>query len=262
MKVRQSKSAPVGVLSKVLSIFELLDRAPNGLQLRQIAEQAKINKSTAYRFLAHLEKEGYLLRDVSGAYLVGPRLVRLGSGSTFQATLCKVGRPVLESIWKESGETVNLGILEGKEILYIDVIESPHTFRLVSPVGMRRPLYCTGLGKVILAFLSAKQREELIATIQFERLTPQTFLRPADFRAELQRIQRRGYALDNEEAVPGARCVAAPIFDHTGFVVAGISLSGPTTRMSRTRITELGAIAKDAARTVSLQLGHTGETSL
>ena len=259
MKVRQSKSAPVGVLSKVLSIFELLDRAPGGLQLRQIAEQAKINKSTAYRFLAHLEKEGYLLRDASGAYLLGPRLVRLGSGSTFQSTLVKIARPVLESLWKEFGETINLGVLDGKDLLYIDVIESQNTFRLVSPAGMRRPLYCTGLGKVILAFLTAKQREDLIAVIKFERFTPQTFVRPADFRAELQRIQRRGYALDNEEAVSGARCVAAPVFDHTGFVVAGISISGPTTRMSRNRITELGAIAKSASRTISQQLGFSGE---
>jgi DNA-binding IclR family transcriptional regulator len=260
MRVRQSKSAPVGVLSKVLSIFELLDRAPGGLQLRHIAEQAKLNKSTAYRFLAHLENEGYLLRDAEGAYLVGPRLVRLGSGSTWQSTLCRVGRPVLESLWTESGETVNLGVLDGKDVLYLDVIESPHNFRLVSQVGMRRPLYCTGLGKVILAFLPARQREELIVATKFERLTPHTLVRAADFRAELQRIQRRCYALDNEEAVSGARCVAAPVFDHTGMVVAGISVSGPATRMTRGRITEIGATLKAAAHEVSRQLGYSGET--
>src|ERR1700729_2419097 len=113
MKVRKSNAAPVGVLTKVLSIFDLLDRSRDGLQLRSIAEQTKVNKSTAYRFLAHLDKAGYLVRDSTGAYLLGPRLVRLGSGSTYKSTICKVSRPILDTLWKEIGETVNLGALDG-----------------------------------------------------------------------------------------------------------------------------------------------------
>ena len=139
MKVRKSSSAPVGVLTKVLSIFELLDRSHNGLQLRAIAEQTKLNKSTAYRFLAHLEREGYLVRDSTGAYLLGPRLVHLGSGSTYQSTIRSVSRPILEALWRETGETVNLAVLDRTEILYLSVFESRHTFRMVSEVGTRRP---------------------------------------------------------------------------------------------------------------------------
>jgi len=258
IRVRKSSSAPVGVLTKVLAIFELLDRSPNGLQLRYIAEQAQLNKSTAYRFLAHLENEGYLVRDDTGAYLLGPRLVRLGSGSTYQSTICKVSRPVLEKLWRESGETVNLGALDGREVLYLDVLESPHNFRLASRVGMRRPLHCTGLGKVILAWQPSAFRDELLASAKLEKLTTHSIIRQAELIAEIGRVQRRGYAIDNEEVELGARCVAAPLFDSSGNVVAGISVSGPVTRMSRTRTPEMAQAVKKAAAEISQRLGYTG----
>lgn len=258
MKMRPSSSAPVGVLTKVLSIFELLDRSPGGLQLRYIANQTKLNKSTAHRFLAHLEKAGYLVRDNTGAYLLGPRLVHLGAGSAYQSTICKVSRPIFESLWNECNETVNLGVLEGREILYLDVLESPHNFRLVSKIGMRRPLHCTGLGKAILAWQPASFRDELLAIAKLEKLTTHSITRPADLIAELGRIRRRGYALDNEEAELGARCVAAPVMDSSGYVAAGISVSGPVTRLSRNRTTEIAAAVKRAALEISQHLGYTG----
>lgn len=256
--MRRSSPAPVGVLTKVLSIFELLDRSPDGLQLRHIAEQTKLNKSTAYRFLAHLESAAYLVRDITGAYLLGPRLVRLGSSSTYQSTIRKVSRPILEALWCVSGETVNLGVLDGREVLYLSVLESRHSFRLVSQVGMRRPVHCTGLGKAILAWQPASFRDDLLASSRLERFTPYSITRPAELIAELVRIQRRGYALDNEEVELGARCVAAPVLDSSAFVAAGISVSGPVTRMSRTRTIEIAGAVKRAALDISRQLGYSG----
>jgi len=256
MKVRKSNAAPVGVLTKVLSIFDLLDRSHDGLQLRAIAEQTKLNKSTAYRFLAHLERAGYLVRDNTGAYLLGPRLVHLGSGSTYQYTIRKVSRPILESLWRGTGETVNLAVLDGREVLYLDVIESPHNFRLVSQVGMRRPLHCTALGKAVLAWQSANFRDELFATTKFEKLTPHSITRSSELIAELGRIQRRGYALDDEEVELGARCVAAPVMDASGQIAAGISVSGPTIRMSRTRTAQIADEVRRAALDISVHLGY------
>lgn len=262
MKVRRSSSAPVGVLTKVLSIFDLLDRSPDGLQLRSIAEQTKLNKSTAYRFLAHLEKDGYLVREGSGAYLLGPRLVHLGSGSTYQSTIRRISRPILEELWHESGETVNLGVLTGRDVLYLDVLESPHDFRLVSKIGMRRPVHCTGLGKAILAWQPARFREELLANTKFERLTTHTILRPAEMVAELGRIRRVGYAVDNEEAELGARCVAAPVFDSSGLIAAGVSVSGPVIRMSRSRTAEMAKAVKRAALKISRHLGYSASSAV
>ncbi len=156
-----------------------------------------------------------------GAYLLGPRLVHLGSGSTYQSTIRKVSRPILDTLWRETGETVNLAVLDGREILYLDVIESPHNFRLVSQVGMRRPLHCTALGKAVLTWQSASFRDELLSTTKFEKLTPHSITRASELIAELGRIQRRGYALDDEEVELGARCVAAPVLDSSGQVAAG-----------------------------------------
>src|SRR5437899_1588100 len=99
IRAHASKAGPVGVLSKVLRVLEALDAAPAGLQLKHVAEQTGINKSTAYRFLAHLESEGYLFRDEAGAYIIGPKLARLGSGNAYHATLRSVSRPVMQQLW-------------------------------------------------------------------------------------------------------------------------------------------------------------------
>lgn len=255
MKIRQSNAAPVGVLTKVLSIFELLDQSSGALPLRAIAERTGFNKSTTYRFLAHLEKAGYLVRDDQGGYLLGPHLVRLGSGSKYQLTIRSVSRPTLELLWRDCGETVNLGVLDGREILYLDVLESAHNFRLVSQIGSRRPLHCTGLGKVILSCQSPDVRDELIGSIHLEKITSHSIIRKSALMDELSRIQRRGYAVDNEEAVLGARCVAVPIWDSSNCVVAGISVSGPVTRMTKTRTTEIAAALKEASAAISKRLG-------
>lgn len=255
MKVKPSNSAPVGVLTKVLSIFELLDQSSGALPLRTIAEQTGFNKSTTYRFLAHLEKAGYLVRNSEGAYLLGPRLVRLGSGSKYQSTIQSISRPALELVWRNCGETVNLGVLDGREVLYLDVIESPNNFRLVSQIGIRRPLHCTGLGKAILSWQPANLIEELISSIKMEKFTSHSITRKSALAAELSRIQRRGYAVDDQEVVLGAKCVAVPIWDSSNRVVAAISVSGPVTRMTRTRTIEIASALKQASAAISKNLG-------
>lgn len=167
IRARESKSAPVGVVAKLLRILEALDASPSGLQLREIAEQTSVNKSTAYRFVPHLENEGYLLRDEAGGYVVGPKLAGLGGGIAYHATLRKISRPMAVALSNETKETVNLGVLDGHELLYLEVIESPHSFRMASQPGMHRPLHCTALGKALLAFLPNEQHEELLLMLTF-----------------------------------------------------------------------------------------------
>jgi DNA-binding IclR family transcriptional regulator len=256
MKPRKPGTAPVGVLTKVLAIFDLLDRTPGGLQLRSITQLTKLNKSTAWRFLSHLEGAGYVVRDGAGAYLLGPRLVHLGAGSTYQGTICRVSHPILEELWRQTGETVNLGVLDGKEVLYLSVLESPHSFRLVSKAGLRRPLHCTALGKVILAGQPSAVRDELMTATKFEKLTPRSITRPGELIAELGRIQSRGYAIDNEEVVEGARCIAAPILDCSGYVAAAVSVSGPVARMSRACVPAIARYVQQAGNRISASLGY------
>src|SRR5271156_2078450 len=150
---KKLKSAPVGVITKVLQILELLYQFPEGLQLKHVADKTGINKSTALRFLNHLEQEGYLLRDSDSAYVLGLRVMRLGGSKSFEKVLCKMSRPILENLRKITSETVNLAVLEGMNILLLDVLESPHRFSVLSEVGETGELYCTALGKAILAYM-------------------------------------------------------------------------------------------------------------
>ena len=256
IRARESKSAPVGVVTKVRHILETLHDAPSGLQLKDVAQLTGINKSTAYRFLAHLEHDGYVFRDSSGAYAIGVRLARLASGSSYQTTLRKLSRPILQQLWRVTGETVNIAVLDGREVLYLDVMESSHTFRLVSQVGMRRPVYCTALGKAMLAFIPEEEQQYFFDGMSFERFTPHTIRGAAQLRKEFALIRQRGYSIDNEEAYLGSRCIGAPIFEASGKIAAALSVSGPTTRVTRERVPAMAASAKNAAMAISRTLGY------
>jgi DNA-binding IclR family transcriptional regulator len=256
IRPRESKSAPVGVVTKVLRILETLHEAPAGLQLKDVALQTAIHKSTAYRFLAHLEHEGYVFRDASGAYAIGVRLARLALGTSYQTTLRKISRPILQQLWRATGETVNLAVMDGREVLYLDVMESSHTFRLVSQVGIRRPVYCTALGKVMLAFVPEEEQQYFFEGMSFERFTPHTVKGVAQLRKDFASIRQRGYSIDNEEAYLGSRCIGAPIFEASGKIAAAVSVSGPTTRVTREKVSTFAAAARSAAMAVSRSLGY------
>jgi DNA-binding IclR family transcriptional regulator len=257
MRTRKSKSAPVGVIGKVLRILELLDQAPAGLQLKDIAAKSGINKSTAHRFLSHLEAQAYLFRNIEGIYMIGPKLARLGGGVNIQATLRAIARPFLEKLREVTDETVNLAVLDGSSILYLDVLESLHTFRLVSQVGMRRDLHCTSLGKAILANLNDERRmDEILASIQFAPDTARTVTNLARLKKDLLQTHERGFSLDDEEAVVGARCIGAPIFGGDGQVLAAISVSGPVSRVSKERLPFFSNEICKAAQEISWRLGY------
>src|SRR5258707_4919016 len=203
-------AAPVGVISKVLRILEALQGSSAGLGLKAICDLTDIHKSTAHRFLKHLERERYLIRTEAGAYLIGPRLSQMSARGNQGATLQAVARSILWELWKSTQETVNLAILDQGTVLYVDVIESPHEFRLSSRIGTRRSLHVTALGKALAAFLPAEPRENILSTITFQPSTPRTIMNLLQFRQELDKIRRQGYAVDDEEAGLRAcrRCIS------------------------------------------------------
>jgi DNA-binding IclR family transcriptional regulator len=248
-------SAPVGVISKVLLILEALQSSSAGLGLKAICDLTGIHKSTAHRFLKHLEREGYLIRTEAGAYLIGPRLSQMSARGNQGATLQAVARPILWELWKSTQETVNLAVLDQGTVLYVDVIESPHEFRLSSRVGARRSLHVTALGKALAAFLPAAARENVLSTITFQKSTERTIMNLLQFRQELEKIGRQGYAVDDEEAVQGARCVSAPILNSEGAPIAAVSVSGPVTRVSPNQVGGLAGAVTSAARAISAAMG-------
>jgi DNA-binding IclR family transcriptional regulator len=254
-RVQETKVEGVGVIAKVFQILEALDGSPSGLTLKPICEATGVHKSTAHRFLKHLERDGYILRTQSGAYMIGPRLSQMGARSNHRVTLQEVARPILWELWKSTGETVNLAVPDQGTVLYVDVLESPHEFRLASRVGVRRPLHATGLGKALASFMPEDLRERMFSNVVFQPLTAKTIMNMTQLREELERVKHQGYAVDNEETTLGARCVSAPIFDADRFAVAAVSVSGPVTRISPEQVPGLAAAVVRAAREVSAAMG-------
>jgi len=254
-------AAPVGVISKVLRILEALQGSSGGLPLKAICDRTGIHKSTAHRFLKHLEHERYLIRTEAGAYLIGPRLSQLSPRGNQEATLQAVARPILWELWKSTQETVNLAVLDQGTVLYVDVIESPHEFRLSSRVGTRRSVHVTALGKALAAFLPAELLESILGSIAFQPATPRTIGNLVQFRQELEKIRRQGYAVDDEEAVQGARCVSAPILNSDGEPIAAVSVSGPVTRVSPNQVAALAGAVTSAARAISVAMGFSQRDS-
>lgn len=251
-KKKPRKSAPVGVITKVLRILELLNQFSEGLQLKDIANKTGINKSTALRFLDHLERENYLLRDPRGAYSLGLRLMRLGGSKSFEKVLCTISRPILENLRTITSENVNLAVLEGMNVLHLDVLESPHRLSVVSVIGQTGDVYCTALGKAVLAYMEdGPRKDDLLASIKFVAKTPRTITSMARLKEDLAQVRKQGFAHDDEEDSIGARCIGAPIFGADGSVIAALSVSGPISRIPKQRLQYYAGLACQAAENIS-----------
>src|SRR5258707_4361073 len=209
--MKRVETTAVGVISKVFKILEAIQGSPSGLTLKPICDVTGVHNSTAHRFLKHLEHDGYLIRTDTGAYLIGPKFSQLSVRANHRATLQAVSRPILSELWKSTRETVNLATLDQGHVLYIEVLESPHEFRLSSRVGSRRSLHATALGKALAAFLRETNREQILEGLNFQALTPKTIMNLVQFRQELEKVRQQGFAVDDEETTVGARCVSAPI---------------------------------------------------
>jgi DNA-binding IclR family transcriptional regulator len=254
-KKKQRKSAPVGVITKVLRVLELLSQFSEGLQLKDIADKTGINKSTAHRFLSHLEQENYLLRDPNGAYSLGLRLMRLGGSKSFEKVLCTISRPILENLRNITSENVNLAVLEGMNVLHLDVLDSPHRLSVISEIGQIGEVYCTALGKAILAYMEDGPRKDgLFASIKFVAKTPRTITSMARLKKDLAQIRKQGFAHDDEEDSIGARCIGAPIFGPNGSVIAALSVSGPISRIPRHRLPDYARLVCQAAQDISASI--------
>jgi DNA-binding IclR family transcriptional regulator len=260
----KKKLKPVGVITKVLRILELLYEFPEGLQLKHVANRTGINKSTALRFLNHLEHEGYLLRDSDGAYVLGLRVMRLGGSKSFEKVLCKMSRPILENLRTITSETVNLAVLEGRNVLLVDVLESPHRFSVLSEIGETGEVYCTALGKAIVAFMEdGPRKDEIFASTHFVAKTPHTIMSIARLKQDLAQTRKQGFAHDDEEAFVGARCIGAPIFSPDGSVIGALSVSGPISRIPKQRMLYYAKLVCQAARniTASIDLSTTEKST-
>ena len=233
-------------LDRVVAILDLLSASDNSLSLAEICQQMDLRKSTAHRALMALERTGLIERAPSHRYRLGLKLYDMGHRAVEQIDLRAHAHPHLRKLALRVGETVHLGVLHQSRVMYIDKIEPVSRLVCVgSRTGTSNPVYCTSLGKAILAFMAPEEAAKVIARIQFKGFTAHTSTSPQELLEALDRVRRRGFAIDDEEMELGTRCIGAPIHGLNGEVIAAVSVSGSTTRITAQRAP---AIATDVIR--------------
>jgi len=246
----------VQVLDRALGILDSLSNEGPELGPAELSEMLDLHKSTVHRLLMVLERHRLIeRRPQNGKYRLGMRLFELGSQAVAQLDLRERAKPYLERVVSETGETAHICILNGDRMLSIVNVESPHTLRTPSTVGQRTPLHCTSVGKTLLAFLPEDEADELITNCELTRYTDRTLTTRMKLKAELKLIRRRGYAMDNGEIEEGLRCLAAPVWDYSGKVIAALSIAGPAFRLTEARIPAVSQVVIDAAKRLSEELG-------
>lgn len=250
----------VQALAHGLAVLEAMARDESDWQgVSDIAARLRMHKSTVLRLLATLEHCGYVEQDLATRrYRLRLKLFELGSQVVGRTDLLKEARPVLERLNRECGEVVHLGVLDEGQVVYVEKVESTHTIRMYSRIGRRSPLHCTGVGKALLAFLPSEEIVRIIETKGLKGYTPNTITDRSALLRHLEDVRARGVAFDNEEHEPGIRCVAAPVWDRTGALVAAISVAGPSLRMTPERLEELARPVMEAALEISRRLGYVG----
>ena len=232
--------ANVQSLERALTILNKLSEYPNGLQVTRLAEQVGLTKSTVHRLLATLVNMNYVTKDEeTDKYKIGLQILFLSRNLLNDNDVITVAKPHLEKLSLEVNETVHLCIENLGEIVYVDKIDSNQTVRMFSRIGSRAPMYCTAVGKVLLSGMEQDKVESVISKTEFIAKTPTTITSKEELIEEIQKIKKEGYALDNAENEESLRCIAAPIYDHNGKMIASFSISGPNNRVTMEMVNEI-----------------------
>ena len=253
--VRKGKemSSALGA-SRLLLIIESLAVEPE-LGITELSKQFGWGKGTVHRLLSSLVEMGYAEQiSETGKYQLTIKLFEIGSAVIHRSGIPQVALPVMEDLSGETGETINLAVLDGSEIVYLQRVESMEFLGVNIRIGSRLPAYCTALGKVLLANQSEDVLEDLLRNVRLVQRTPNTITDRRKLREELSAIRERGYALDREEFSVGLRCASAPIQNAKAETVAALSIAGPATRLTEDRLSSLAQLVIEAASSISGKL--------
>jgi DNA-binding IclR family transcriptional regulator len=248
------------VLDRVFGILDALAEDGAGVALSDLARKLDLHRSTVHRLLVVLEGRRYVEKDsASGKYRLGSKLLELGTKVAARLDLPAIARPFLEQLVRETGETAHMGVLRQGEVLSIANVESSRTLHTPRTVGRRTPAHCSSLGKCLLAFLPDRDLNEFLEVRGLKAYTISTITSPEVLKAELRRVRERGYAVDEEEYEEGLKCVGAPVRDHSGAVIAAVSIAGPAPRLREGRMPALADSVVRAAAGLSEALGYRSE---
>lgn len=245
------------ILTRALSVLFVFSADRAEWTLDELANELDLNKTSLLRIVRTLEAERFLFRR-SNTYRLGPRVLDLGNVYLSTLSVHRTARHHMEHLAKTCQQTVSLAILEGLEVVYIAIEQARREVGIQSEIGGRHPAHATALGKVMLAALSEHELCECLEGARLKRLTHRTIVEPEALIEHLQGVREDGHAIDDEERGIGIRCIAAPIYNHTGTVIAGLSLAGPIFHMTDEAVPKYTAELLKATRALSLELGYNG----
>lgn len=254
--MRSKAAAPrqVRVLEKTLDILESIKRDGSAPGLCEVARSVRMPKATVYRILTTLEGRGYLDRHINGGYRMSEKLFSLQRDLSPRQDLLRISPPIMERLAQECRETVNLGTLDGGEVVVIATVESPQSVRMASKVGNRRFVHTTALGKVLLSTMSDPEIRRLVQLKGLSRMTPNSISTQAALISEIHQVRKQGFAIDNQENEMEGRCLAIRI-PRIHDPASALSISGPVFRMDLRRVRSLVPILRNACEEITKALG-------
>ncbi len=243
-----------GKIFAVLEYFVERGSKQKSVAFVEVAAAVPFARTTVHRILYSLEKLGYVEKDDAKAhYQLAAKFFDLTGPAIHFRRLQSVGKSVMQNLLLRFGETINLGVLDDGQVAYIEVLQSPSALRIAATPGERNPVHCTSLGKAMLAFLPESEVEAILDSHPLIRRTPKSITQKKHLLEHLASVRERAIALDMEENLTGVICVASPIFDQGGRVIAGISLSGPASRMEP-KLAQVQDEVRNSAITLSRML--------
>jgi DNA-binding IclR family transcriptional regulator len=243
-------------LDRAFLVVSAVADSETPIGLAELAKRVKLHKSTVHRMSVVLERHGYIERDdTSGNYRLGRKLCELGMRAAALVDIAVAARPLLQQLVTATGETAHVAVLRGGQVVSLAYVETTWQVRSPATVGCRSAAYTTASGKAILAFSPSWTVDHYLSTTALTAFTRNTITTSARFRAALEEVRERGYAMDDEEFEEGLRCVAAPVRDYSGQVIASIGIAGPASRLTPQRMEKVSGHVITAATQLSERLG-------
>lgn len=256
-----TKKYNVPALDKAFAIIETLAGHDQPLGITELCKLLGLPKTTVFFIVNKLDQMDYIVKTQEGKYQLSTKFMSIGINMLNKFDIRSVAKPFMQRLFEESGLTVHLAIVEKGEAVYIDKVDKQGFIMVSTYIGQRNPIHASAIGKAIAAYLPDSKLDEIIEERGLPRFTEKTITSTADFKAALETIRRSGYAIDDEDAEYGIRCVGAPIFNHENKVVASVGVTSLRADLPDSALDGLGAKVKATAMQISQQLGYADKRS-
>jgi DNA-binding IclR family transcriptional regulator len=249
----------INSIIRACNILKCLSKDKTHLKISELARELQLDRSTTYRILLSLEKCGFVEKDKkTGEYSLGVAVFETGNTYLRRMDLIQISKPIMADLALKVQETVHLAVLSDTEIVYVDKVDSPRTLGVMSKIGQRAPVYCTALGKILLAHQPKDELSRIIGEIKLKPFTKNTITSKKRLIQELKVIREKGYALDQREYEEDVECIGAPIRNHLGDAIAALSISGPQRKINTPLEKQFISQVIEAASLVSSKMGYMG----